>query len=71
MAAEGPEHLLVCWSLVYLKGLDLSVWVVYQCVQGQEVIFGRSRHLTDVACVTALWLVAREEIGGLGKKKRV
>jgi hypothetical protein len=27
-------------------------------------------NLKDVVCVTAMWLVAREEFGGLGRKKR-
>jgi hypothetical protein len=27
-------------------------------------------NLKDVVCVTAMWLVAREEFGGLGKKRR-
>jgi hypothetical protein len=26
--------------------------------------------LKDVICVSAMWLVAREEFGGLGKKKK-
>jgi len=28
-------------------------------------------NLKDVVCVTAMWLVAREEFGGLGRKKKV
>ena len=35
----------------------------------RDVTFSEEQ-LKDVVCVTALWLVAREEFGGLGKKRR-
>lgn len=36
----------------------------------KEEVCLTEENLKDVVCVTAMWLVAREEFGGLGRKKR-
>jgi len=76
----APHHPKVIGVLKIPMGLDP---VALTDVQGtgarqqemaskvREEVSLAEENLKDVVCVTAMWLVAREEFGGLGKKRKV
>ena len=50
------------------EGIDKRRREMMERVKGEVAL--SEENLKDVVCVTALWLVAREEFGGLGRKKK-
>ena len=76
----APHHPKVVGTLKIPMGLDpVSLIDVHGTGEKQVEMANRVReavalseeNLKDVVCVTAMWLVAREEFGGLGKKRKV
>ena len=82
----APHHPKVIAALKIPQKLEIvslaevKATTVDQSGQGQAQVAMATRvrrevclteeNLKDVVCVTAMWLVAREEFGGLGRKKR-
>ena len=76
----APHHPKVIGMLKIPMGLDpIALTEVRGESNDQQEMANRVReevalteeNLKDVVCVTAMWLVAREEFGGLGKKRKV
>ncbi len=58
-------------ALTDVRGKDGVLQQQEMVSRVKEEVALTEENLKDVVCVTAMWLVAREEFGGIGRKKKV